>query len=192
MPLHTLGEREKANRVGRAGVDRMAIAALGLCLLAACRSTDLPNQRLASNVDIERFMGSWYVHGYTPTFLDRDAFGAIESYELRDDGKIQTTYRFRKGGPSGKEKVYRPVGWVHDTASNAEWRMRFFGMFTAPYYVVYASDDYEYTIIGHPNKRLAWVMSRSPRIGEGQYGILRDKLAALDYDLESFQRVSHD
>jgi len=169
-----------------------SLAAIALIALAACSSSEPPNQPLASQVDLERFMGSWYVYGYTPTMLDRDAYGATETYELRDDGKIQTTYRFRKGGPEGKEKTYRPVGWVHDSTSNAEWRMRFFGVFTAPYYVVYVSEDYQYTIIGHPNKRLAWIMGRSPQIASARYDALKARLASLDYDLSGFERIDHD
>ena len=169
-----------------------SLAAIALVALAACSSSEPPNQPLASQVDLDRFMGVWYVHGYTPTMLDRDAYGATETYEARDDGKIQTTYSFRKGGPEGKEKTYRPVGWVHDSTSNAEWRMRFFGVFTAPYYVVYVSDDYQYTIIGHPNKKLAWVMGRSERISSARYEELKSKLSALDYDLSEFKQMSHD
>ncbi len=149
----------------------------------------LPNQELADHVDLERFMGTWYVHGYTSTPLDRNAYDATESYKLGEDGKIDTTYRFRKGGHDGKWKTMTPKGWVHDKESNAEWRMRFFGIFTSPYYILYVSPDYKETVIGHPDKDLAWIMTRSPEISERDYERLLFELARRDYDMEKVERV---
>ena len=142
-------------------------------------------------MDLDRFMGLWYVHGYTPTAIDRNAFDATESYERAEDGRILTTYRFRKGGHGGPEKSYHPVATVYDDKTNAEWRMRFFGIIKAPYYIVYVDDNYEYTVIGNPNKKLAWVMSRESSISERQYKSLVDELKEREYDLTALQRVAH-
>ena len=134
-------------------------------LFSACATNKAPNQTLAENVDLNRFMGTWYVHGYRPTAIDKEAWNATEHYELLANGKIQTTYKFRKGSPDGRLKTYKPVGTVYNRESNAEWRMRFFGLINAPYYVLYVDPNYDYTVIGHPNKKYAWIMSRSPKIG---------------------------
>ena len=37
-------------------------------------------------VDLERFMGDWYVIANIPTFIEKGATNAIESYKLMDDG----------------------------------------------------------------------------------------------------------
>ncbi|MDQ8182699.1 lipocalin family protein [Pelagicoccus sp. SDUM812005] len=171
----------------------LGLVAFAGVLLLACRKSggERPNQVLAEYVDLERFMGTWYVHGYTPTPLDKNAYNATETYELEEDGKIQTTYRFQKGGFDGKWKTMKPRGWVHDTVSNAEWRMRFFGVFTAPYYILYVSPDYKETVIGHPDKDLAWVMTRSAQLGDRDYERLLLELARRDYDLSKVERVSH-
>lgn len=165
-----------------------------LAVFTACRRDGgkEPNQELAKSVDLDRFMGTWYVHGYTPTPLDKEAYDATETYELKDNGKIATTYRFRKGSHEGSWKTMRPTGWVHDTDSNAEWRMRFFGIFTAPYYLLYVNSDYSETVIGHPDKDMAWIMTRSPEISEADYERLRRELARRDYDLAELQRVPHE
>ena len=59
--------------------------------LTACREGEVKeklNQELAGAVDLGRFMGRWYVHGYTPTFLDKHAVNATETYKLNSDGKL--------------------------------------------------------------------------------------------------------
>ena len=44
-------------------------------------------------VDLERFMGDWYVIASIPTFIEKEAFNAVESYRLDDDGTVATTFR---------------------------------------------------------------------------------------------------
>lgn len=146
---------------------------------------------LAAYVDLDRFMGTWYVHGYTPTLIDAHAFNATETYEIGENGRILTTYRFNADAASGPEKTYRPSARVVNTTTNAEWRMRFFGLISAPYLILYVSDDYEYTVIGHPDRDLAWIMSRSPQIDAMRYAELRDELEQRSFALSKFQRVEH-
>lgn len=166
--------------------------ALALLLLAGCASNQPPNQELAGQVDLQRFMGEWYVHGHTPTPLDREAWNATETYELADDGRILTTYRFRQGSADGEVKVYNPVGRVHDEKTNAEWRMRFFGVVNAAYYILHVSPDYDYTVVGHPDKEHAWIMSREPTISEQAYDRLKGELVEREYNLEEFRRLPQD
>jgi apolipoprotein D and lipocalin family protein len=165
-----------------------------LLFLAGCASGPQrgdPPMELAPFVDLERFMGLWYVQGYTPTPLDPNAFNPTEEYELMDDGRIQTTYRFRADDPAGEEKVFRPVARVFDTESNAEWRMRFFGVINTPYLILFVSDDYTETVIGHPDRDLAWIMTRDVEVSEARYAALRDELKSRDFDLSEFVRAVH-
>ena len=42
-------------------------------------------------VDLERFMGDWYVIANIPTFIEKGAVNAVESYELDSKGRINTS-----------------------------------------------------------------------------------------------------
>ena len=46
-------------------------------------------------VDLNRFMGDWYVIANIPTFIEKGAVNAIESYELDSKGRVKTTFTFR-------------------------------------------------------------------------------------------------
>ena len=59
---------------------------LGSC--AAMNSTPMPT---VAKVDLPRFMGPWHVIANIPTFIERDAYNAVESYQLDPDGSIATT-----------------------------------------------------------------------------------------------------
>ena len=73
------------------------LIALGATALFAFNANGKPPIPPVDSVDLPRFMGDWYVIANIPTFLERESYDAIETYELRDDGKIQTTFRHRKG-----------------------------------------------------------------------------------------------
>jgi apolipoprotein D and lipocalin family protein len=172
----------------------LGVGLLGLMLLG-CQSGPQrgdPPMTLATDVDLPRFMGTWYVHGYTPTAIDRNAFNPTETYELREDGTILTTYQFNAGAADGPVKTYHPKGRVFDPSDNAEWRMTFFGVITSPYLVLYVSDDYTETVIGHPNRKLAWIMTRGDNIPETDYQRLRDELKERGFDLAALRRARHD
>jgi apolipoprotein D and lipocalin family protein len=63
-------------------------------------------------VDLNRFMGEWYVIASIPTFIEKNAFNAIESYQLESDGTVATTFRFNKGSLDGPLKRV-PSTWIY-------------------------------------------------------------------------------
>ena len=62
--------------------------------------------RPADNVQIERFMGPWYVISHIPTFIERKSYNAVETYSMNEDGQIDVTFTYRKGSLTPKKKVY--------------------------------------------------------------------------------------
>ncbi len=168
---------------------RAGVFLLSILMLTACQQHRGAPQELASYVDIESFMGDWYVLAHAPTFLDRNAYAAIERYELKDDGRIATTYTFRKGGFDGPERSFHPVGTIYNTETNAEWRMRFFRLFSAPYYILYVDPDYQTTVIGIPSRSMAWIMARQPVVPEAVYEELESVLVEQGYELNILRRV---
>jgi apolipoprotein D and lipocalin family protein len=175
------------------GLNRIA-ALLCLAILNGCSSTGTPPlEAMDRKVDLERFMGDWYVIGFIPVtipfFSEEGAHNALESYVLTDKGVIETTYTFRKGGFDGPERRMTPKGWVHNKETNAEWRMQFLWPFKAAYLIVYLDEDYQRTIIGVPNRKYVWIMSRDPQLSDADYQELLDYLARLGYDREQVQRV---
>lgn len=160
--------------------------------LSGCASSRAPLPT-PEQVDLQRFMGPWFVHGYTPIVVDKNAHNAVEQYTLDAKGRVQTTYQFRKGGVDGKLKTYRPTGYPRkDDASNARWKMQFIWPFKADYVIVHLSDDYQQTIVAHPNRKYAWIMARSTRLSESDYQALLQILQRNQFDPKTILRVPHD
>jgi apolipoprotein D and lipocalin family protein len=149
----------------------------------------LPPLTIVPKVDLDRFMGDWYVIANIPTFIEKGAHNAVESYQLAADGTIETTFTFRADGFDGPEKRYTPRGFVLDRESNAIWGMQFVWPIKADYRIVYLSPDYSQTVIGRMARDYVWVMARTPSIPEADYARIVELVGSLGYDTSLIQRV---
>ena len=166
---------------------RLIIMFLGSLSLLGCSS--YPPIKTASQVDIDRFMGDWYVIANIPTFIETGAHNAVESYKLNKDGTVATTFTFRQDSFDGEQKSYHPTGYITDTQSNAVWGMQFIWPFKADYRIVYVSNDYTQTIIGRLKRDYVWIMARSPSISESDYQKLLQLIKDQGYDLSKVKKV---
>jgi apolipoprotein D and lipocalin family protein len=134
-----------------------------------------------ARVDLPRFMGDWYVIASIPTFLEKHAFNAVESYRLDADGTVATRFTFRKGSLQGPVKTMNPRGWVRDP-TNAVWGMQFIWPIKAEYLIAYVDDAYTETIIARSARDYVWIMARTPELPEAEYRRLVAMVEKLGYD----------
>ncbi len=164
------------------------LALLAACSLSACAAKE-PDMKMVDYVDIERFMGPWYVIANIPTFLEKDAHNAVETYTLDDDGTIATNFTFRKGSFDGKRKEYNPRAFITDTETNALWGMRFVWPIKADYRIIYLDEDYTQTVIGRQKRDFVWIMARTPEIPDEDYQRLVAHIETFGYDVSKIERV---
>ncbi|MBX3714021.1 MAG: lipocalin family protein [Lysobacter sp.] len=178
----------------KTGLFAIALGAVSLGALAAGAvyafgGRDAPTIPPVAQVDLPRFMGDWYVIAHIPTFVEKDAYDAIETYAMREDGKVQTTYRQRKGSLDAPVKIMRPVGTVRPGTGNAVWGMQFVWPIKAEYVIVYVDDAYQQTIIGRSKRDYVWLMARTPTISDADYDAHVARLRELGYDVSKLRRV---
>ena len=161
-----------------------------LLLITGCQS--MPPIRTVDQVSLERFMGKWYVIASIPTFIEKNAYNAVEQYRLEEDGTVQTTFTYNKGGFDGPLKTYRPRGFVRDPASNAVWDMQFVWPFKAEYRIIYLSGDYSLTVIGRTQRDYVWIMARTPAIAEAEYDRMVRFIEDQGYDVSQLVKVPHE
>jgi apolipoprotein D and lipocalin family protein len=167
---------------------RLILTAVLAISLSACASNG-PDMDTVDYVDLERFMGEWYVIANIPTFIEKEAYNAVETYSLNDDGTIATNFTFRKGGFDGDEKEYNPKGFVKDTESNALWGMQFIWPIKADYRIVYLDEEYSQTVIGRKQRDYVWIMARTPTISDADYEKLIRLSESLGYEASEIRKV---
>ena len=163
------------------------IAAAVIFVFSCASSGEQDPVRTALYVDLERFMGDWYVVALLPTPFEKNIANGVENYRLNDKGEILVTYTYRKGSPEGKEKVMRQKGWIVDDVSNAEWRVRPLWPLKLPYYVLEVGGDYDYTVIGTDSLDYLWIMSREPAMDGAELEEIIARMGERGYDREKIQ-----
>jgi len=152
-----------------------------------CRSGRLEPIQVP-HVALERFMGEWYVIANIPTPFVKDAYNAVQKYQLNADGTVSTTFNYREGGFDGKEKTLTPRGFVGDDGSNAKWGLQF-GPILAEYLIAYVNPDYTETIVARSSRDFVWIMARTPVISDADYDALVSKVASWGYDTEQLKKI---
>ncbi len=171
----------------------LAAAAGGIAvLLTACQSPTtgraLPPLELAPKVDVARFMGDWYVIANIPTFLEKGAHSAKETYRLDADGSIATTFAFRADAFDGAAKEYHSRGFVLG-GNGAIWGQQYIWPIKADYRISYVADDYGTTVITREKRDFVWIMARKPRLAEAELQRLIEFVGRQGYDTSKLQRV---
>lgn len=157
--------------------------------LAACQQMPERPAHTVERVDLERFMGSWFVIAHIPLWPERNAWNGVEHYQRLDEDRIRTTFTFREGGPDGELKRYTPTAFLGDDGDDATWKMQFLWPFRADFRIVWLSEDYHHTIIGRQKRDHAWIMARTPEISEADYREMVNYLQVQGYPVDQLRRV---
>ena len=169
--------------------------ALWFCIsvaLYACSdesARDMPELTTSAKVDLQRYMGAWYVIANIPYFAERGKVATRDVYRLDADGNVATSYVYRKSF-DGPEKTTGSLGVVQSGSDNAYWIVRFLWVIHADYLILDVAPDYSWALAGQRSRKLGWVLARDPAMDDALYTTLLGKLRGLGYDSAKFQRVA--
>lgn len=149
----------------------------------------MPPLKTVERLDLERYMGKWHVIACIPTFIETEAYNAVETYRLETDGTIDTVFTFNQGGFDGPAKRYNPRGFVRDPVNKSTWGMQFIWPIKAEFLVTHVSADYTQTVVGRNKRDYVWIMARTPEIAAADYERLVAELRAQGYDVGKLRKV---
>ena len=148
---------------------------------------------VVKNLDIDKFMGRWYVFSLIPNWIESGATNSYDEYTLNKDGTIGITYKAIK---NGKERTVKQKGTIVDKKNPAVWEIQFtkpwVPFFKAPYEVILLEDNYEYMVVGYDGSTLGWIMSRNNFMDESLYDeIMQELETKFKYNRNQFKKVTH-
>ena len=173
------------------------LAALGLALPAVATAQNAPDSEpeTLERVDLERYMGLWYEYAKLPnSFQDQCVANTTAEYTLRDDGRVTVVNRC---DTADGVDVATGVARVVDGETNAKLEVSFveiFGLnlFWGDYWVIGLGDDYEYAVVGHPERKFGWLLVRDPDVGEDLMDEMFFTLESRGYRHTDFELTPHD
>lgn len=141
------------------------------------------------HVDLARYMGDWRVIANVPYFAEKGCIDSIEGYRLREDGRIDNFFTFRKGSFDAPQEQIKALAAVYNKETNAEWRVRFFGVVNAKYFITDLDPDYRWAVVAHPSRKYGWVLAREKTLPESTYNGILERLKEQGYDPAQFVKV---
>ena len=146
------------------------------------------------NLDIEKFMGKWYVIAAIPTFVEKNCQDAYDIYTLNEDGTIDIKYFADKNGSPFE---ISQKGTVIDTVNYSKWKITFpdywIPFFSSPYEVIILEEvNYNYMVVGYPGNSYGWIMARSPLMENETFEkIMLELVTDFGYERDKFQIIKH-
>jgi apolipoprotein D and lipocalin family protein len=164
---------------------------------ASAESNDKRLPDVVSSVDTSRYMGKWYEIARFPNRFQKKCAGNVTAtYELQSDGRIKvinecrdqkgetdraegTARRQSKQGPNSKLEVRFAPSWL-------SWLPAVWG----DYWILELADDYSYSLVGSPDRKYLWILSRAPQMDEATYQKLVEAAKAKGYEVGRLARTS--
>lgn len=137
-----------------------------LKIFTSCTSKNYGSldSQVIKNLDVERYMGTWYEIYRLPMRAEKDLVNVTATYSLRSDGKINVLNQGYKHSPNGKHKKANAKAWMPDENIQGALIVRFFGLFNSSYHVLYIDKSYQYVVVSTYNREYAWILARTPQL----------------------------
>lgn len=155
---------------------------------AAGKNDDLET---VAQVDLERYAGKWYEIAAFPQRFQKGCHATTAEYTPTDKGYVTVENRCNKDSLNGKEAYIKGKAFVQKNSGNAKLKVQFFWPFRGKYWIIDLADDYSYAVVGHPNRKYLWILSRTPEMDEEVYQSILERTAAKGFDLSLLKRTVH-
>ena len=151
-------------------------------LYPACAGNDVPPPGVVEEVDLNRYLGTWYEIARLPFSRQEGCVGTTATYGKLDDGDIEVINRCYAGSFDGELREAKGRAWVVDKKTRAKLEVQFFWPFSGDYWVLELEENYEYAVVGTPDYKYMWILSRKPQMEEDVYSGIVSRAKERGYD----------
>jgi apolipoprotein D and lipocalin family protein len=170
------------------------LALMVLCLtLGACAGVDSRDELpTVASVDLSRYAGTWYEIARLPMWFQRHCVDSKAMYSNRPDGAVGVHNECVTD--TGKVEQAEGVATVVDAKTNARLRVVFDNWFAqlvgssheGNYWILDLDPEYRTAMVGTPDRRYLWILSRTPQLEEATYRRLVERARQLGYPVSDF------
>ena len=184
------------------GIEQSLVWLTAGALIASATMTDATSAgktpvRTVGSVDLDRYLGRWYELARYPNGFQRDCVSDVSAtYARRDDGRIDVVNRCVE--TDGRVNEARGVARVLDDPTGAKLQVRFapawLGFLPAvwgDYWIIGLDEGYEWAVVGTPDRKYLWILSRTPELDEPAYAEALDRARENDFDTSRLTQTAH-
>lgn len=123
-----------------------------------------------SYVDYDRYLGKWYDIAHLPFgYQPQNATNTTATYGLISADPLKISVDNRSTMPSGQEIRAQGVATLDQSDPNTNAKLNVdFGIESrddGKYWILMLDEaNYQWAVVGHPNRQMLWILSRTPKI----------------------------
>jgi apolipoprotein D and lipocalin family protein len=153
--------------------------------------------RTVPQVDYARYSGTWYEIARLPFRFQKDcASDVTANYAPRSDGRITVTNRCLR--TDGEVMQAKGVARHEEGKPTSVLKVRFAPAFLSfipavwgDYQIIALGADYDYAVVGTPDRRWMWILSRTPVMEPSLYSRLKEQAKAQGFDVDRLIETRH-
>jgi len=164
---------------------------VSILIIASCMhmKETIPELQVVQNVDLNRYAGTWYEIARYPHKFQKGCVRSRATYTLRDDGKLSVLNECSEEADTDKFRSAKGTARVVDKKTNAKLKVSFFWPFSGDYWIIDLGKEYEFAVIGHPDRKYLWILSRTKVMEKSVYGGILKRLKEQYYDTSKLIRT---
>jgi len=138
-------------------------------------------------VDLEKYAGKWYEIASFPQRFQKGCHCTTAEYTLTDKGYVIVENKCNKDSINGKPTYIKGKAFVVENSGNAKLLVQFFWPFKGKYWIIELAEDYSYAVVGHPNKKYLWILSRTPTMNDNTYQQIVSRINEKGFDISKIK-----
>jgi len=169
---------------------RVILAAMIIAMGAGASYAQQTEVQPVQKVDLQRYAGKWYEVARLPNRFQEQCAGNVSAeYALKPDGDISVTNKCSRA--DGKTDSVTGVAKVVGDSGNARLKVRFAPDWLAwvpfvwgDYWVLGLAPDYSYAVVGEPERKNLWILSRTPTLPQSAWNEAVDVAASQGFETD--------
>jgi apolipoprotein D and lipocalin family protein len=157
-------------------------------VVASLKRNEYNKLEVVPHVELEKYLGKWYEIAHLPAKFQEGCNETTAIYSLSDDGSISVLNECKK---DGKPKSAKGKAKVVDKTTNAKLKVTFFWPFYGDYWIIKLGSDYDYAVVGTPNRLYLWILSRTPQMDDEQFLKLAEFAKSKGFNVDRLIKTSH-
>ena len=143
---------------------------------------------VVSHVQLEKYLGKWYEIAHLPFRFEDDCTDITATYSLSKNGNVSVLNECLK---EGKLKQAKGKAKIVDKDTGAKLKVTFFWPFSADYWIIDLGKEYNYAVVGTPNRKYLWILSRTPQMDDKLFSQLIESIKSKGFDTNKLIKTSH-
>ena len=160
----------------------LSVLLIGLAaMLGGCAGNSSKDIPAVKELDLVRYMGTWYEVARLPNGFEGDMREVTAEYSLSPGGGIRVVNR---GGRDGKKTSITGHAKWREKEGTGELAVSFFQPFYSDYRVVMLDPEYRFSVVVGADRDDLWVLSRTKELPPETWRKIMDFLRSHRFPVE--------